>query len=133
MLKEKQKVEALKRMEMLELHENVINEFTAEGKLNLSEYGGLLYWLNDEQTSIIKEFEEESGNLVYHVLHNHTEFGEMYTMLYVSKHEEEWQLDIEDIENDMCCAYVKNVDDDWCSEYGYVRFKKSIGGLIRVA
>ena len=30
-------------------------------------------------------------------------------------------------------SYVKNITDDWCSEFGYICFKKNIGGLIRTA
>lgn len=132
MVKDLQKAEALKRMKKLELHQNVIKEFEQEGKLNISEKG-VLFWLNEEQKKYVHEFEKESDNLVFHIIHSFTEFGELYTMLYVSKHQEEWERDIEDIDNDICCAYVKNISDDWCSEYGYIGFKKFIGGLVRVA
>lgn len=128
-----QKLEALKRMERLGLHPNVIKEFRTEGKLNISENKGVLFWLNDKQKEIVREFENESGNLVFHVVHSFTQFGELYNMFYVSKFEEEWERDLSDINDGNCCVYVKNISDDWCSEYGYIGFKKCIGGLVRVA
>ena len=57
--KAKQKEEAIKRMEMLGLMDTVIKEFKEEGELNLSEQYGLLYWLNDEEKEMVRQFEEE--------------------------------------------------------------------------
>ncbi len=133
MLRELQIAEALKRMVALNLHENTVDEFKIEGKLNLSENGGLLFWLNDKQKKIVTKFEAETHNLVYHVIHSYAEFGELYTLLYVSVHEEEWECDLRDIKEGMCLAYVKNIDSDIFSEYGYIGFEMKIGGLVRVA
>lgn len=132
MFKKEQKEEALKRMKLLGLHENAINEFDEENKLNLSETMGALYWLNDKEKQIIKEFEEENGGLVYHIIHNFTEFGELYSIFYVSKHQEEWEMDIEYIKENLSVVYVKNVDDMFCSEFGTIGFKTLNGGLVRI-
>ena len=97
---EKKKEEALKRMKLLELYPNVIKEFEKDNVVNLSENGGFLYWLNDEQKQIVTEFEEEHDALVYHVIHDFTEFGELLTLLYVSDYDEEWEYDLDfDIED----------------------------------
>jgi hypothetical protein len=133
MTKEIQKQEALARMAMLHLHQNVVREFEGEGKLNISEKNGMLFWMNDEQAKMIEEWERESGNLVYHIIHSFTEFGELYSLLYVSTHEEEWELDREDLKDCYTLAYVKNVSDNYCSEYGNIGVKPSFGGLVRVA
>ena len=68
-VKVKQKQEAIARMKLLKLHENVIREFEKEGIVNLSENGGFLYWLNGDQQAIVDDFEAEHGALVYHVIH----------------------------------------------------------------
>ena len=47
-MKAKQRTEALKRMEMLHLHENVIDDFKEIALLNQSELGGILYWVEGE-------------------------------------------------------------------------------------
>ena len=75
---ERKKQEALDRMKMLNLFENAIKEFQQESKVNMSECG-FLYWLDDEQTKMVSEFETEHDALVYHVIHNYTEFGELLT------------------------------------------------------
>ena len=131
-LKEK-KTEAIARMKMLKLHENPIREFEKENKLNLSEHGGMLYWLSDEQKAMVKDFEEENNALVYHVIHNYMDFGELLTFLYVSDYKEEWKLDRNDLKQGYALAYVKNIDDDFCSEFGSVEIKPQFGGLVRIS
>ena len=76
-----QKQEAIQRMKMLNLHGNVLREFEKEDRLNMSEYGGFLYWLGSEQQAIVDEFEAEWDALVYHVIHSYTSIGEMLTLL----------------------------------------------------
>ena len=133
MEKAKQKQEALERMRMLKFHGNIIKEFDKEGIVNLSENGGFLYWLDSDQQAIVDEFEAEYNAVVYHVIHNFTEFGELYTLLYVSDEEEEWDYDRDDIKCGCVVAYVKNLTVDWCSEFGSVSVKPSLGGLVRTA
>ena len=129
---ERKKQEALERMKMLNLFENAIRDFQQDNKVNMSECG-FLYWLDDEQTKMVSEFETEHDALVYHVIHNYTEFGELLTFFYVSDHEEEWEYDRADLKDGYACAYVKNLDEDAFSEFGSVAFKEQFGGLVRTA
>lgn len=129
---ERKKQEALDRMKMLNLFENAIRDFQQDNKVNMSECG-FLYWLDDEQTKMVSEFETEHDALVYHVIHNYTEFGELLTFFYVSDHEEEWEYDRADLKDGYACAYVKNLDEDAFSEFGSVAFKEQFGGLVRTA
>lgn len=133
MIREKQKNEAIKRMKILKLYENVIKEFEEENKLNLSESIGVLYWLKEEEKELVEEFENENGGLVYHLIRSLTDFGELYSIFYVSKYEEEWDMDLEDLKNNIAFVYVKNLNDELSSEFGSIGFKKSIGGLVRIA
>ena len=130
---EQKKIEALERMKTLKLYPNVIKEFEKENIVNMSENGGFLYWLNDEQKEIVSAFEAEHDALVYHVIHDFTGFGELLTFFYVSDYEEEWEYDREDLKDGYTCAYVKNLSDDMCSEFGSVCFKQQFGGLVRTA
>ena len=93
----------------------------------------MLYWLDSDQQAIVDEFEQEHNALVYHVIHNFTEFGELYALLYVSAHEDEWGYDQDDLKCGFPLAYVKNVDDDFCSEFGSIGIKPQYGGLVRTA
>lgn len=131
-MKEKQKREALERMVMLNMSRQCINAFK-QGKVWESEGHGALYEVNDEEEKIVKEFEAKHDAVVYHMIHNVFEFGECYTILYVSKDVTEWNEDRNDLENGYAFAYVKNVDDDFCSEFGTVGIRPSIGGLVRVS
>lgn len=130
---EQKKIEALERMRTLKLYPNIIKEFEKENIVNMSENGGFLYWLTDEQKEIVSAFEAEHDALVYHVIHDFTGFGELLTFFYVSDYEEEWEYDREDLKNGYACAYVKNLTDDMCSEFGSVCFKQQFGGLVRTA
>ena len=132
-MKAKQRTEALKRMELLKLHENVIDDFKEISLLNQSEHGGILYWVEGEMERKIREWEEKTGNLVYHVIHDYTEFGELLSLLYVSTYEDEWETDKEDIQDGYPLAYVMNLTDDWCSEYGSIGIRPQWGGVVRTA
>ena len=132
-MKTKQRTEALKRMELLKLHENVIDDFKEIALLNQSELGGILYWVEGEMEKKIREWEEKTGNLVYHVIHDYTEFGELLSLLYVSTYEEEWEMERDDLVDGYPLAYVMNLTDDWCSEYGSIGIRPQWGGVVRTA
>lgn len=131
-LRTAQKTEALLRMKKLKFIDDVIKYFVNENKLYLSENGGILFWLDDNERKMVEEWEAETGNLVYHVIKNHMEFGLCYSFLYVSTHTEEWVSDNEYLEEGYPIAYVKNVDDDTCSEYGSIGIRPNFGGVARI-
>jgi hypothetical protein len=133
MTKQEQKQEAIARMKLLKIHQNAINEFEKEDKLNLSENYGALYWLNEKQQEYVKKFEQKYNSIVYHVIHNMTEYGELLAFLYVSDSEEEWGYDRDDLQEGYACAYVENLDDEMCSEFGSIGIKPQFGGLVRTA
>ena len=122
--------EAIKRLKMLNLHPNVLKDFK-KGVINRSDSMGALYWLNDNEKFMVKQFEEIYHAVVYHVIHSYTNFGELYNILYVSDSENEWEEDEQDIKEGYAVVYVKNIDDDMCSEFGSIGFKQVFGGLIR--
>lgn len=128
-----QKQEALARMRTLKLHENVIREFEKDDVINQSEHGGILFWLDDNQKALVERFEKEYNAVVYHVIHNYTEFGELLAYLYVSQDEDEWDYDRDDLKQGTPLAYVENLDDSSLSEFGGIGIKSQFGGLCRTA
>ena len=133
MSKEERFIEAIERMKMLKLDNSCIEAF-AKGKVWESEGFGALYEVNDEEQKIINKFESNHKDcLVYHMIHNVYEFGECYSILYVSPDTDEWQRDKEDINEGYVFAYVENVDNDWCSEFGSIAVKSQFGGLVRLS
>ena len=140
-IKTAQKIEALERMKQLHLLDDVIKCFREAGKLFRSEgvqmpggkRMGVLYWLTDEEEAMVKEWEEQTGNMVYHVIQNRTKYGMLYSFLYVSTDTEEWEMDNEDLKEGCPIAYVKNVDDEDCSEYDGIGIEPLWGALVRTA
>ena len=131
-LRIKQKQEAIERMKMLKIYSQAIKEFERENVINVSEHGGILFWLDDEQQEMVKRFEEKYNAVVYHVIHNYTEFGELYSLLYVSQHENEWDYDKDDIKHNIALCYVVNKDEENFSEFGSIGIKPLFGGVIRI-
>ena len=127
------KREAIVRMEMLNLCENVIDEFEEEAQLYRSEFNGILYWLDERQQTCVAEVQEDYNILVYHIIHSHTEFGELLSMLYVSRHKEEWEEDREFLKQGYPIAYVKNLSIPEFSEFGSIGIQPCIGGVKRIA
>lgn len=128
-----QVAEAIERMKLLKLHENAIKEFKSQRKVNFSKGIGILYWVEDEYEKFVREFELKHNAVVYHCIYSLTDFGEMLAMLYVSNSPEEWESDRLDIKDGIVFAYVKNISDDYCSEFGSIGIRPSIGGLIRTS
>jgi len=129
------KQEAIKRLKMLKVINNVISDFEQEDKLNVSEFGGILFWLDDEVVKKkISELEEKYGVVVYHVILSQTEFGTMYSFLYVSEEMEYWAEDREELEREgYTYAYVFNKTYPEFSEGGGIIVEPMNGGLRRTS
>jgi len=133
MMTNEQENEILTRMKMLKLDKPCIDALFKHHKVWESEGYGALYELRDEEQKIVDDFEKEHpGCYVYHMIHNNFEFGECYSILYVSPDTDEWQEEKENIQDGYVFAYVKNVTDDWCSEFGTIAVRPSFGGLVRI-
>ena len=133
--REIKKAEALKRMKMLDLYSPYIKAFEKKDEIFLSEMTGGVYELSNEKElkAKIKEFEEEHNALVYHVIRTMTNIGELYSFLYISDYEEEWDMDNASLEEGYTLAYVWNKDDEWCSEFGEIGVRGKFGGIVRTA
>ena len=117
-------------MKLLHLHPNVIREFEKEQRLNKSESPlGLLYWLTDDEIKLVKKFEQEHQDLsVYHILKSFTrDYGIVYDLLYISKDEEKWETDRENIKDDLVMSRTLTAD----AESGLIKIKCINGGIVR--
>lgn len=132
-----QKEKAIECMEKLNIYKPYIKKFENDGTVTLFEgFGG--YYINEEQESEvlnkIKEFEAETGSLVYAVTHEKFEFGECYSFLCISKYKSDWNYSVENTpQGSYVFAYVWNKDDDMCSEYGTIVVVSFGGGIQRIA
>lgn len=143
-LREKQKQEAIKRLEILQkeymVHKNVLNEFKADETIYYSEnfrgyQQGILYWLHnkDEFIKVVKEIEEKRNIYVYHCILNHyRDDRDVLTMLYVSADEEYWENEIQELADGCPCSYVHSFSFPEFSEFGSVAITGVNGGINRL-
>ena len=130
---EEKKAEAVNRMRMLGIFPKAIQRFNkkdSEVMLSLPPWGGL-YELGDEEKEMVRSFEQKYDYLVYMVVRANTEFGLLDALLYISDHEDEWEMDREDIHSGCPMAYVVNHDEESFSEFGSIGVRNIGGGLVR--
>lgn len=125
----KQKEEALKRMKELRIYGNAVKEFRNERKLNCSERA-ILFWLEEEVEQKVREWEEKTGNMAYHLIKDTFEGGDCYSFLYVSPRPSEWEGDREDLKEGYPLVYCMNME-SWGSAYGTIGIKPCMGGVLR--
>lgn len=132
MLREKQKKEAIQRMNLLDLHRNIIENFRDKGEIYKSEIIGFSS-LNKEEIEIIEKWENKTGYLVYHVVLGDMLFGKTMSILFVSDFEDEWRMEKDImVMQDRIVAQVENLDYKELSEIGFIDIKKHNGRLIRI-
>ena len=128
--------EAVKRMNIIGIIPQTIKEFEEKGIINKSTYGGILFWLDEEEKKIVEQFEKEHNCLVYHAIKCSYRMGgtgdimKCFDLLYVSKDEEEWELDKADMKDNY--MYVYSIT-NFCEEFGGITYKSLNGGVARTA
>ena len=136
-----QVAKAEETLDMLEktygLHPDVAKAFKEDGTLYYSERMGgmgILYWVDNkpEYVQAVKDFEEKTGGKVYHCVLTHTEFGELFDLMYIPKKESQKEGDFEAL-RDHGEAFIATKDDQMPSGYelGYAGYTGAGGGLIR--
>lgn len=133
--REEKKIEAIKRMRKMGVFEQTVKQFENDDLVSVSEQPfGAFYWLNDTEKEMVRKFEEKHNALVYLVVRTNTTMGLMDSLLFVSDYQEEWEMDMEDLDFNIVMAYVVNHDDLLCSEFGSIGWKlTSAAGIIRTA
>lgn len=132
-LRDEKRMEAIKRMKKMNIFNNAIKQFAEDHAVMMSEppIGGL-YYLNTEQKEMVQDFENEYNALVYLVVRTHTNLGMMDSLFYVSDHKDEWEMDNENIAENLAFVYVVNHDMPDCSEFGTIAYRNVGGGILRV-
>lgn len=143
-LRQLQKAEAIKRLELLKLLPNVITDFKNTDTVYYSErqnkiFDGILYWIsnNEDYERLVKEFEENYDALVYHAQLTRFSYGLCLSMLFVSKYQEEWEMERDAITNPYdgvidTYAYVANLNEPDFSEIGRIGIVRKNGGISRI-
>lgn len=128
--REEMKQEAIQRLKMLKVHENVIKDLENENTINRSDGPlGLLFWLNEKEKQFVREFENKYNVFVYHVIKTNTiDFGFIYDLLYITDEKEFWQEDKKQLKVGLALSYTKSQ----FSESGDIAIEKVNGGLVRL-
>lgn len=121
--------EAVARMKDLQMFDEAINSFKNNRTIMMSDGNGIIYGLDPNAQSAVKEV-MDYNLMPYHVIHQLTNFGEIYTVLSVSKNSEEWEYERADTSGYLD-AYAYNATSVEFSEFGSVRIYPCNGGLIR--
>lgn len=131
---EDKKDEAVKRMNLLGIYPETIQQFDKEGFVSVSEPPfGAYFWVQGEELERIREFERKYNALVYTVVRGrYKEFGTLDAYLYVSDERTEWEYDTENFKHNQTFAYVYCHEYPWHSEFGYIGIKLApAAGLVR--
>ena len=92
------KNEAIKRMKILQLKDEIIKEFKDTDTLYISNLGGTLEIADDEQMKFVKEIEQTKNMLVYHLIHIITRYQDITYYLFVDNNKKEWIAEKKDLE-----------------------------------
>ena len=141
-LRELQKQEAIKRLEIIEkmnnIHHNVLKEFKQDESIYYSErinsnFDGILYWIKNklEFVDAVQEIEDKYNLFVYHCILNHTQNGLWLSMLFVSNEPENWTQEQEELKDGLPVAYVYDFG-GYGSEFGTIQIAGTNGGLTRL-
>ena len=128
-MQEKQKDEAVMRMQQMELQEDIWLKFAEDGIVTLCE-NGQCYPISKELTEDIRRFEQEHEATVFLAVRMSTMLGVLDALLFVGKYEEEWELEREDLEDGYAMTYTINRDYPDCSEMGSISFSVNDDGVI---
>ena len=131
---EERKKEAIKCLKQLNIYKPYIEGFEKENDVCYFErFAG--YWAYQEPDLIakIQELEKEYNLTVYAITHEVFEFGDCYSFLYIPNNKEDWEYVIERTSpnSQYVFAYVWNLDDDYCSEFGTISVQSFGGGIRR--
>ena len=133
--REEKKAEALRRMRKIGYWGRAREAFRKQDRVFVNDPPfGAVYDPEPELAEEIERFEKEHDALVYMVVRSFAEFGKMDSLLYVSDHKDEWELDDGDLDMNIAMSYTINYDMPDCSEFGSIGFRLGSGaGLVRVA
>ena len=131
---EERKKEAIKCLKQLNIYKPYIEGFEKENDVCYFErFAG--YWAYQEPDLIakIQELEKEYNLTVYAITHEVFEFGDCYSFLCIPNNKEDWEYVIERTSpnSHYVFAYVWNLDDDYCSEFGTISVQSFGGGIRR--
>ena len=130
--REEAREEALYRMgDILKMHENTLADFK-KGVINKTEPGGGLFWLTDEEKSVVKDIENDYPVLAYHWITTKAPFEIPVAIMYVSLEDDNWEGEREMLRDNCSKAFVSYTIKGK-TEYadGEIGIKPFMGAVLR--
>lgn len=124
--------QAIDRMTAMGIESKLIEEFRVD-QIPICVCDNQIRKATKEELNLIRPWQNEYQTLPYHLIWTDTTIGNMLSILYVSDQPEEWDMDMDDCKYMTPCAYVMNLSDPICSEFGSIGVQLMSGGLIRIA
>lgn len=139
--KEQQRQMAQKVLQAYHIHPSVSQQFrkgTKNHRLYYSEranatFPAILYWLdnNPDWEAKAREIEAKTGDLIFHAVLTHTEFGDLLDFLAIPAESEALMQFAKEAEKGYFVSYCWNITDDHL-ETGYIKVRPRMGGIERV-
>ena len=130
--KNRQKSEAISRMKSLGVPNRIINDYETIGRVWISTPLGKYTEVTNELSKKIRMFEAKYNVTVYMVIRDFFKDDILDSLLFVSRHEDEWEKERDDIQANFLMTYTINWSHDFCSEFGSIIFKRHPnGGIVR--
>lgn len=135
-----QKEKAVEFMRVLGIDEKLTNAYRETNKAILFDDGNVGVLLDEKSSDYAKvyakkiELEQSRDLLVYAILHETFNYGEMYDFLFVSNYPEDWKLSIQSFGEffRVMAAYAWNVSAEHRSDMGSVFVVNTGNSLIRI-
>lgn len=129
---EEKRAEAVRRMKLVGISPKTIRRFEEKVYVSISVPPlGAFFWAEDEDLERIRKFEEAHHALVYMVVRSYISIGKMDSYLYVSDHQEAWEMDRQNLLDGEPLAYVFNHDMPDCSELGSIGIERTSDAGLR--
>lgn len=128
-MREKQKAEAVKRLELMGIREDVRRKFKEDGTVmfcNNEQYRPV----DEEMAEEIRKFEQEHDATVFLAVRMFTLIADLDALLFVGKYEEEWESQQNDLKDGYAMSYTINRSYPDCSEMGDIFFRVTKDGAI---
>ena len=128
-MREKQKAEAVLRLKLMGIREDVRRKFEEDGTMmfcNNEQFRPV----DEEMAEEIRRFEQEHDATVFLAVRMFTMFGDLDALLFVGKYDEEWELEHDDLKAGYAMSYCLNRDYPDCSEMGSIAFRITKDGAI---
>lgn len=143
-IREKMKIEALERLEMLQVsalvRAKILNDWQITKCVVDFENESIMDTeLTKEEVQLVEDFEREYDVAVYYVIEDQGIWPDGYTFsrysfLYVSGNENEWEMEKEECIKrcKTIPAYVINCDEPDCSEITEIGYRAVKGSIINI-